>query len=205
MYALVACQASIKVLITLAAMLDWELDCFDVKHAFLHGMLKEDIYMKQPQGFEQYSPTGMLLLCHLLHLIYGLKQAALDWYELLSSVLHALGFIKNKVDLAVFVYDTALPDGRRIICIIAWHVDDDLGGSNNQTFLNWVKEKIKDWFGISDMGPMSLYLRIKIEHNQVTRKVWIHQETYIRYLCDEYGLSDANIVSTPMDHHHLFG
>lgn len=111
MYALVAHQASIKVLITLAAMLDWELDCFNAKCVFLHRKLKEDIYMKQPRGFEQYSTAGVLLVCHLLSLLYGLKQAALDWYELLSSVLHAHGFAKNKVDLAVFIYDMQLPDG----------------------------------------------------------------------------------------------
>ena len=36
----------------------------------------------------------------------------------------------------------------------------------------------------------------------MTREVWIHQEAYIHYLCDEYGLSEGNVVSTPMDHHH---
>ena len=55
------------------------------------------------------------------------------------------------------------------------------------------------------MGPVSLYLGIKIEWDQTTREVWIHQEAYICYLCDKYGLSDANAVSMPMDHQHLFG
>lgn len=62
-YAPVAQQASIKVLIALAAMFDWELNCFDAKCTFLHRKLKEDIYMKQPRGFKQYSTSGILLVC----------------------------------------------------------------------------------------------------------------------------------------------
>ena len=186
-------------------MLDWELDCFDAKHAFLHRKLKEDLYMKQPRGFEKYSATGTLLICHLLSSLYGLKQAALDWYKLLSSILVALGFFKSKVDFAVFVYVKTLGDGCYIICIIAWHVDDGLGGSNSRTFLDWVKGQIKDRFGISNMGAISMYLGIEVEHNRVTREAWVHQEAYISYLCDEYGLSDCNPVSMPMDPNHPFG
>ena len=84
-----------------------------------------------------------------------------------------------------------------------WHVDDRFGSSNHP-FLNWVKEQIKDQFGISDMRPVSLYLGTEIKQDQEMRDVWIHQEAYIHYLCDEYGLSDANAVSTPMDHQHPF-
>ena len=78
-YTPVTCQVSIKLLVALAAMLDWELDCLDTKRAFLHGKLKEDIYMKQPRGFKQYSTSGILLVCYLLSSLYGLKQAALNW------------------------------------------------------------------------------------------------------------------------------
>ena len=141
-YAPVARQSSIKTLIALAAKHNWELDCFDAKRAFLHGKLKEEIYMKQPQRFKQYSPSGTLLVCRVLSSLYGLKQAALDWYELLSSVLVELGFRKSEADLAVFTYQKTLPDGSLIICIITWHIDDGLGGSNNRQYLNWVKEKI---------------------------------------------------------------
>lgn len=114
--------------------------------------------MKQPQGFEEYSLSGVLLICRVLSSLYGLKQAVLDWYKLLSSVLIALGFRKSGVDLAVFIYRKTFPDGRVIICIIAWHIDDGLGGSNNRQYLDWVKEKIRDRFGISDMGAVTMYI-----------------------------------------------
>ncbi|KIJ15303.1 hypothetical protein PAXINDRAFT_40921, partial [Paxillus involutus ATCC 200175] len=76
---------------------------------------------------------------------------------------------------AVFIYNMTRADGTRVICIIIWHVDDGLGGSNNRKFLDWVKGKIGERFGISDMGSVMMYLRIKIEQNRETREIWIHQ------------------------------
>lgn len=162
--------------------------------------------MKQPRGFEQYNGLGILLVCQLLRSLYGLKQAAFDWYVTLSKLLEELGFSRSDVDLAVFILDRIEEDGRRVICIIVWHVDDGLGGCNSRCFLNWVKGKIGEWFGISDLGPVLLYyLGIEIERRRETREAWIHQEAYVDHLCEEYGLEEANPVSLPMDPNHPFG
>ena len=185
--------------------IDWHESVSCYHHDWCNRKLKEDIYMKQSRGFKWYSTSGTLLVCHLLSFLYGLKQAALNWYELLSSVLLTLRFIKCKVDPAVFTYDRAALGRHHVVCIIAWHVDNGLGGSNNWVFLDWVKGRIKDRFGISDMGPVLLYLGIEIEWDHVTHKAWIHQETYIWYLCKEYGFSDCSPVSTIMNPHHPFG
>ncbi|KIK15153.1 hypothetical protein PISMIDRAFT_16718 [Pisolithus microcarpus 441] len=132
-------------------------------------------------------------------------HAAFDWYVTLSKLLEELSFSRSDIDLAVFIFDRAGEDGQRVICIIVWHVDDGLGRCNSRYFLNWVKGKIGEHFGISDLGPISLYLGIKIERRQETRKVWIHQESYIDHLCEEYGLEEANSVLLPMDPSHPFG
>jgi hypothetical protein len=104
-FAPVAKSASIRIISALAARLDWELDSFDAKRAFLWGKLQEDVYMRQPPGFEQFGPAGERLVCHLLSSLYGLKQAAYDWYELLRDVLVRLGFLRCDADYAVFIYD----------------------------------------------------------------------------------------------------
>jgi hypothetical protein len=44
--------ASVHLLVALACQKDWEMDTFDVKCAFLWGVLKEEIYMRQPKDFE---------------------------------------------------------------------------------------------------------------------------------------------------------
>jgi hypothetical protein len=84
--------------------MDWELDCFDAKRAFLHGKIKEEVYMRQPRGFEQRDASGAQLVCQLISSIYGLKQAAFNWYDLLRTVLSGMGFTRCEADHAVFTF-----------------------------------------------------------------------------------------------------
>ena len=58
-------------MLALVALLDLELEQLDVKSAFLHGYLDEDICMEQPKGFNQ-NKKGRLV-CKLKNSLYGLK------------------------------------------------------------------------------------------------------------------------------------
>jgi hypothetical protein len=137
--------------------------------------------------------------------LYGLKQAAYDWYELLREVLTRLGFLRCEADYAVFIFDHVNGEGVRVICIIAWHVDDGLAGSNNRVFLDRTKAQIAERFGISDLGPVTKYLGIQFIRDRKTRELWMHQEDYITYLLDEHRLTNCNTVSLPMDANFPFG
>jgi len=66
-------HTSIRVLLAFVALFDLELEQFDVKIAFLHGELEEEIYMKQPEGF--VFPEKEQLVCRMKNSLYGLKQA----------------------------------------------------------------------------------------------------------------------------------
>jgi hypothetical protein len=61
----------------------WEFHQMDMKNAFLHGDLSEEIYMEQPQGFMQDSS----LVCRLKNSLYGLKQDLRAWYSKMDSYL----------------------------------------------------------------------------------------------------------------------
>ena len=74
---------SIKLVLVVAASKRWEVHHMDVKSAFLHGDLKEDIYMKQPEGYIE-DPS---LVCKLRKLLYGLKQSPKAWYSKMDSFL----------------------------------------------------------------------------------------------------------------------
>ena len=57
----------------------------DVKTAFLHGDVKEDIYMQQLEGFEEKSKENMV--CKLKKSLYGLKQAPREWHHKFHSFM----------------------------------------------------------------------------------------------------------------------
>ena len=70
----IACLDTMRSLLVLATLEDWEIHQVDVKSAFLKGDLDEEIYMQQPEGFKMVGQEKKV--CHLLKVIYGLKQAS---------------------------------------------------------------------------------------------------------------------------------
>jgi len=82
-FAPVARLESIRLLLSIACLLDFKLYQMDVKSAFLNGFLNEEVYVEQPKGFEDpYHPDYVFQLKKAL---YGLKQAPRAWYERLTN------------------------------------------------------------------------------------------------------------------------
>ncbi len=74
----------------LAASQGWTLHQMDVNTIFLHGFLKEEVFLEQPQGFEVHDPKSHV--CRLKKDLYGLKQAPRAWYERLDAYMQQMGF-----------------------------------------------------------------------------------------------------------------
>jgi hypothetical protein len=87
--------------LSLAVYRGWKLHQLDVKNAFLHGVLEEEVFMRQPTGYE----TRLGHVCKLDKALYGLKQAPRAWYSRLSSNLQSLGFSASKADTSLFFYN----------------------------------------------------------------------------------------------------
>ena len=81
----VAKIAYIRLLLSMAAMCFWPLCQLDIKNAFLHGDLAEEVYMEQPPSFVAQGESG--LVCRLCRFLYGLKQSPRAWFGRLSSVV----------------------------------------------------------------------------------------------------------------------
>jgi histone deacetylase 1/2 len=93
---------TIRVVLSIAVFRGWTLRQLDVHNAFLHGLLEEEVYMKQPPGYED--STRRDYVCKLDKTLYGLKQAPRDWFSRLSNKLCDLGFKSSKVDTSLFYY-----------------------------------------------------------------------------------------------------
>ncbi|GKB62553.1 retrovirus-related pol polyprotein from transposon TNT 1-94 [Tanacetum coccineum] len=98
----------------------------DVKTDFLNGVLKEDVYVSQPEGFvDQDNPSHVYKLKKDL---YGLKQAPLAWYDMLSSFLNSQQFSKGAVDPTLFTWHAG-----NDILLVQLYVDDIIFASTNTT------------------------------------------------------------------------
>jgi hypothetical protein len=78
-FAPVAKFITIRLILAIAAAMDWEIHQIDVKTAFLNGVLEVVIYMNQPEGFVQKGKEH--LICKLIKALYGLKQSPRAWYQ----------------------------------------------------------------------------------------------------------------------------
>jgi hypothetical protein len=92
--------ATIRIILSLAVSRGWDLRQLDVQNVFLHGVLEEDVYMKQPPGFVH--PKFPSYHCKLDKALYRLKQAPHAWYSRLSDKLQPLGFTPW-VDISSFI------------------------------------------------------------------------------------------------------
>lgn len=95
--------ATIRIVLSISVSRGWSLRQLDVKNAFRYGVLEEEVYKKQPHGFE--NPDTPHYVCRLDKALYGLKQATRAWYARLSAELHQLGFLPSKVVTSMFLYD----------------------------------------------------------------------------------------------------
>lgn len=113
----------------------------------------------------------------MLCTIYRLKQSALKWYKQVCAVMTDLGFTQTESDHALFYYegvaDSAISD-MHVHCFISWHIDNGMGISNSRAFLEKVKMKIVEQFGIKNLGPVMKYLGVQLEYDQKTCQLWIH-------------------------------
>jgi hypothetical protein len=73
----------------------------DVKSAFLNGYIEEEVYMRQPPGFENSKFPNYVFKLHKT--LYGLKQAPRVWYERLKAFLLDKGFRMVSVDKTLFL------------------------------------------------------------------------------------------------------
>ncbi|KAK1663833.1 hypothetical protein QYE76_051992 [Lolium multiflorum] len=188
-FAPVARLESIRILLAYAAHHGFKLQQMDVKSAFLHGPLHEEVYVKQPPGFEDpHYPEHVLKLKKAL---YGHKQAPRAWYEHLRELLEDRGFEVGKIDPTLF---TKRVNGELFICQL--YVDDIIFGSTNSMFNDEFAKLMTDRFEMSMMGELKYFLGFEIK--QLQHGTFINQAKYLQDMLTRFGLKGANGIGTPM-------
>ncbi|GKF02139.1 retrovirus-related pol polyprotein from transposon TNT 1-94, partial [Tanacetum coccineum] len=100
-FTLVARIEAIRIFLAYVAHKSFIVFQMDMKTAFLHGTLKEDVYICQPEGFIDADHPSHLY--KLKKALYGLKQAPSIWYDEFSTFLLQNNFFKGTIDPTVFI------------------------------------------------------------------------------------------------------
>jgi len=125
-YAPVARLEAIRLLLAYASIMKFKLFQMDVKSDFLNDFIKEDVYVEQPPGFEDYKFPNHIYI--LKKTPYGLKQAPRSWYERLSTFLLENDFERGKIESTLFIKRV----GENIL-LVQVYVDDIIFGSTNKS------------------------------------------------------------------------
>nr|GEX76399.1 hypothetical protein [Tanacetum cinerariifolium] len=162
----------------------------DVKPAFLHGSLKEDVYVCQPKGFIDVDHPSHVY--KLKNALYGFKQAPRAWYDELSTFLLQNGFSKGIIDPTLFT--RCFDDD---ILVVQVYVDDIIFGSTNPRYATLCSNLMKSRFEMSMMEEMTFLLGLQV--NQSPSGIFINQSNYVNKILKKYGLNTCDIIGTSMD------
>jgi len=185
----VARLEAIRILLAIASMLDFKLFQMDVKSAFLNGYIKEEVFVEQPPGFQDFAfPNHVYKLKKAL---YGLKQAPRSWYERLSLFLIKCEFHRGTVDSTLFVKKS-----NNDLLFVQIYVDDIIFGSTNLSLCKEFSKNMQQEFEMSMMGELTFFLGLQIK--QVKNGIFIHQAKYCADLLKKFSMDSCKESSTPM-------
>ncbi|KAH9763082.1 Integrase catalytic domain-containing protein [Citrus sinensis] len=188
-FAPVARLESIMMLLAYACHKDFILYQMDVKSAFLNGSIMEEVYVKQPPGFE--NEKFSVHVYKLSKTLYGLKQAPRAWYDKLKNFLLDNDSSMGKADTTLFVKHK-----NQDILIVQIYVDDIIFGSTNELLCKDFSSCMNKEFEMSMMGELKYFLGLQIKQNE--EGIFINQAKYVKDLLKRFGYDNGTAKSTPM-------
>ena len=148
-------MSTIRLVLGMVAAKNLHLKQLDVKMAFLHGDLEEDLYMIKPEGFIAQGQEN--LVCKLRKSLYGLKQAPRQWYKKFDSFMHRIGFKRCEANHYYYVKSF---DNSYIILLL--YVDDMLIAGSSIEEINNLKKQLSKQFAMKDLGATKQIFGMRI-------------------------------------------
>lgn len=184
LYAPVSKLQTLRILLAVALQLNLKIHQMDVVGAFLHGEIKEEVFMNPPDGYEIKKNTT-LKLCKS---IYGLKKSPKYWNEKFNSFILNENFSRSKNDQCLYT-----KDGMYILL----YVDDILIFCKDEDKIQMMKSKLHNNFKMKDLGPVSKFLGMQI--TQTDEEIVINQSQYIQSLLNRFNMADCKSVKCPIE------
>jgi hypothetical protein len=189
-FAPVARYTSIRTIIALAtAKMKWKLHQMDVKTTFLNGVIDEEVYIEQPQGFEVEDKKTHV--CKLKKALYRLKQAPRAWYGRIDNFLTSLGFTKSKADSNL--YFKVMNDDPVILLLYV----DDLFLTGEENLITKCKKKLASEFEMKDLGLMHYFLGLEVW--QSPERIFLNQGKYAVEILKRFDMLECKSMNTPME------
>ncbi|KAE8700517.1 hypothetical protein F3Y22_tig00110556pilonHSYRG00215 [Hibiscus syriacus] len=184
-----------RVVGSLVAQYDLELEQLDVKTAFLHGELEETIYMDQPDGYCTLETKDKV--CLLKKSLYGLKQSPRQWYKRFDEFMLRIGFARSSYDSCVYMKK----QDDEISVFLLLYVDDMLVASRSKEEVQKIKGMLNSEFDMKDLGPATKILGMEITRDRKKNNLFLSQKSYIQKVLMRFNMHEAKQVTTPIGQH----
>jgi len=182
---------SVRMTAAIAAKRDLKLWRIDFVGAFLNSLTKEDIYMKQPEGFVESGFEDHV--CKLVHTIYGTMQGAHDWYETLANTYDKLGYTTSRADPCVRYKKE---DGE--YTIIDTYTDDVFGASTTEREADKRKMEIGKVWEIKDIGETEYFLGTRVQQDLALGTIRLSQRPYWEHVLGRFNLDHVPPRNIPL-------
>lgn len=191
----VAKHVSIRFILSMVVHFDMELQQMDVKTAFLHGYLDEDIYMDQPEGYiDKNHPERV---CLLKRSLYGLRQSPRQWNTRFDEFIMSHGFIRSEYDICVYFKEYEVNEHIYLLL----YVDDILIASRSKTEVEKLKQTLGSEFEMKDLGDAKKILGMEITRDRERGTLTVSQEDYAMKFLGNFNMEKCKSVSTPLGAH----
>lgn len=194
-FAPVAKLNTVRVLLSLAANQNWPLLQFDVKNAFLHGELSEEVYMDPPPGIPEYLNTPMV--CRLKKALYGLKQSPRAWFGRFTKSMKNFGYKQSNSDHTLFLRQR---QGKITALII--YVDDMIVTGDDYEGISSLQNHLASEFEMKQLGDLKYFLGIEVARSK--HGIFLSQRKYTMDLLSETGMLGCKPADTPMEQNHKY-
>ena len=179
-------QTSIKTMLVVSTERGIKPSHWDIKQAYIHAKLKDDIFMRLPQG------SGVLsgVVCKVERALYGLKQSGREWGFEAADDLIANGYEQCRADPCVFRKIV----GEKVVCLLVIYVDDIMVVASQQE-RDELLASLRKRFPVKDLGERTWYDGIGIETDPGNGTYKLSQKAYTESVLKRFNVT--TIAPTP--------